>query len=196
VSIDFSKKAAGIKADFLFHAVILGITLLFSTLVAKFYNCNFCFILTSQINCPMKKVSDILARKGNNIVSTSPHTTVYDALKLMAEKNIGSVMVLEGEQFLGIMTERDYCRKVILRGKSSTDTKVADIMSVDFPSVTPNNTIDECMALLSDSNLRYLPVYKNEELCGILSIHDVVKQTIIAQEETITQLKDYLHAAM
>jgi CBS domain-containing protein len=144
----------------------------------------------------MKKVSDILARKGSDIVSTSPNTTVYDALKLMAERNIGSVMVLEGEQFLGIMTERDYCRKVILKGKSSTDTMVSEIMSVDFPSVTPADTIDECMTLLSENNLRYLPVYKNQQLCGILSIHDVVKQTIIAQEETITQLKDYLHSAM
>jgi CBS domain-containing protein len=144
----------------------------------------------------MKKVSDILARKGSDIVSTSPNTTVYDALKLMAEKNIGSVMVLEGNRFLGIMTERDYCRKVILKGKSSTDTMVSEIMSVDFPSVTPAETIDECMTLLSENNLRYLPVYKNQQLCGILSIHDVVKQTIISQEETITQLKDYLHATM
>jgi CBS domain-containing protein len=144
----------------------------------------------------MKKVSDILARKGSDIVSTSPNTTVYDALKLMADRNIGSVMVLEGERFLGIMTERDYCRKVILKGKSSTDTMVSEIMSVDFPSVTPADTIDECMTLLSENNLRYLPVYKNQQLCGILSIHDVVKQTIIAQEETITQLKDYLHSAM
>jgi CBS domain-containing protein len=144
----------------------------------------------------MKKVSDILARKGSDIVSTSPNTTVYNALKLMAEKNIGSVMVLEGEQFLGIMTERDYCRKVILKGKSSTDTMVSEIMSVDFPSVTPADTIDECMGILSQNNLRYLPVYKNGQLCGILSIHDVVKQTIISQEETITQLKDYLHATM
>ena len=144
----------------------------------------------------MKKVSDILARKGSDIVSTSPNTTVYDALKLMAERNIGSVMVLEGEQFLGIMTERDYCRKVILKGKSSTDTMVSEIMSIDFPSVTPADTIDECMTLLSENNLRYLPVYKNQQLCGILSIHDVVKQTIIAQEETISQLKDYLHSAM
>jgi CBS domain-containing protein len=144
----------------------------------------------------MKKVSDILARKGSNIVSTSPNTTVYDALKLMAEKNIGSVVVLEGGRFLGIMTERDYCRKVILKGKSSTDTMVSEIMSVDFPSVTPTENIDECMALLSQNNLRYLPVYKNEQLCGILSIHDVVKQTIISQEETITQLKDYVYAAM
>jgi CBS domain-containing protein len=144
----------------------------------------------------MKKVSDILTRKGSDIVSTSPNTTVYDAIKLMAEKNIGSVLVMEGEAFLGIMTERDYCRKVILKGKSSTDTMVSEIMSVDFPAVTPADTIDQCMSLLSQNNLRYLPVYKNQQLCGILSIHDVVKQTIIAQEETITQLKDYLHAAM
>ena len=144
----------------------------------------------------MKKVSDILARKGRNIISATPDTTVYDAIQLMSDKNMGSVVICDEDNFLGIMTERDYCRKVILKGHSSTDTKVSEIMSVNFPSVHPSDTIEHCMSLLSETNLRYLPVFENGKLCGIISIHDVVKQTTIAQEETISQLKDYLHSAM
>lgn len=144
----------------------------------------------------MKKVSDILARKGSNIVSISPETTVLDALKLMAERNIGSVMVMEGTQFLGIMTERDYSRKVILNGKSSTDTRVVEIMSSNFPNVNPSDTIEHCMELMSDNAIRYLPVFNDKTLVSIISMSDVVKATILGQEETINQLKDYLHASM
>jgi len=94
------------------------------------------------------------------------------------------------------MTERDYSRKVILKGKSSTDTPVVEIMSTDFPRVTPLDTIEQCMQLMSSKNIRYLPVYDEEKLCGIISINDVVKETILVQQETITQLKDYLHASL
>ena len=144
----------------------------------------------------MKKVSDILARKGSNVISAPPDTTVYDAIQLMSDKNMGSVVVCDDNKFVGIMTERDYCRKVVLKGKSSTDTKVSEIMSVNFPAVGLSDSIEHCMSLLSETNLRYLPVFDDEKLCGIISIHDVVKQTTIAQEETISQLKDYLHSAM
>lgn len=144
----------------------------------------------------MKKVADVLKRKGSHVTSVPAHTTVLDALKLMAEQNIGSVMVVEGSQFMGIMTERDYSRKVVLQGKSSTDTTVAQIMSTDFPRVTPRDTIEYCMELMSDRNIRYLPVFDEEALCGIISINDVVKETILSQEETITHLKDYLHTNM
>lgn len=144
----------------------------------------------------MKKVSDIIARKSKNIISISPETSVLEALKLMADKNIGSVMILKGEQFLGIMTERDYSRKVILKGKSSTDTKVEEIMTVDFPPVTPNDTIEHCMELMSENTIRYLPVFENDAIIGIISISDLVKATIMGHEETISQLKDYLHASM
>jgi CBS domain-containing protein len=144
----------------------------------------------------MKKVSDILSRKGRNIVSIPPETTVLEALKLMAEKNIGSVMVMKDQQFLGIMTERDYSRKVVLNGKSSTDTLVSDIMTVDFPPVSPSDTIEHCMELMTANTIRYLPVFENNTLCSIISMSDVVKATILGQEETITQLKDYLHASM
>ncbi|HZG25273.1 MAG TPA: CBS domain-containing protein, partial [Chitinophagaceae bacterium] len=90
----------------------------------------------------MKKVSDILARKGLNVISISPETTVLEALKLMADKNIGSVIIMSGSEFMGIMTERDYSRKVILKGKSSTDTKVSEIMTVDFPPVSPGDSVE------------------------------------------------------
>lgn len=142
----------------------------------------------------MKKVTDILIRKGTTVISVSPHTSVLEALQLMAGHNIGSVVVLDGKEFLGIMTERDYSRKVILKGKSSTDTLVADIMSSDLPKVAPGDTVEHCMQLMSDLNIRYLPVFDNDRLAGIVSINDMVKETIMAQAETISNLKDYLHA--
>ena len=144
----------------------------------------------------MKKVSDILARKAFDVISISPETTVLDALKLMAEKNIGSVIIKSGNEFMGIMTERDYSRKVILNGKSSTDTKVSEIMTVDFPPVSPTDSVEHCMELMSSHNIRYLPVFENNSVNGIISISDLVKATIQGQEETISQLKDYLHASM
>ena len=144
----------------------------------------------------MKKVKDILARKGSNVTQVNPDTTVLDALRIMADQNIGSVVVMEGGKFTGIVTERDYSRKVILKGKSSTDTKVSEIMSTDFPRITPMDTVEQCMQLLSAQNLRYLPVFDGDDLAGIVSINDVVKETIITQQETITQLKDYLHASL
>jgi CBS domain-containing protein len=144
----------------------------------------------------MKKVADVIARKGSNVTNVSPSTSVLDVLKIMADQNIGSVVILENGNYIGIMTERDYSRKVILKGKSSTDTKAADIMSSDFPRVTPGDSIDYCMQLMSDKNIRYLPVFDDDKLSGIISINDVVKETILSQQETITQLKDYLHASM
>ena len=144
----------------------------------------------------MKKVSDIFLHKGRRITSVAPDSRVLDALKIMAEQNIGSVMVMNGDHYLGLLTERDYARKVILKGKSSTDTQVADIMSVDLPRVDPSDTIEHCMQLMSDRNIRYLPVFENDALCGIVSINDLVKETIRKQQETISQLKDYLHASM
>ncbi len=144
----------------------------------------------------MQKAADILARKGATIISITPQTTVLDAIKLMSEKNIGSVVVMDRDTFVGIMTERDYTRKVILKGKSSTHTMVSEIMSVDFPNVSPSDSIEKCMELMASNNIRYLPVFGNEGLSGIISMQDVVKQTILKQEETISQLKDYLHASM
>lgn len=142
----------------------------------------------------MKKVADILIHKGSRITSVTSDTTVLQALKIMADQNIGSVMIMDGSNYLGIMTERDYSRKVILKGKSSTDTKVAEIMSEDLPRVSPADTIEFCMQLMSDKNIRYLPVFDDQLLTGIISINDLVKETILTQQETITHLKDYLHS--
>jgi CBS domain-containing protein len=141
----------------------------------------------------MTKVSSILARKGSSAISVPPGTSVLDALKIMAEKNIGSIVVKDEDKFLGIITERDYSRKVILKGKHSIDTTVSDIMSSDLPAVSPNDSIETCMALMSDNNIRYLPVFENEQLSGIISMSDVVKETILVQKETISHLESYIH---
>jgi predicted transcriptional regulator len=105
-------------------------------------------------------------------------------------------MVMDNGKYLGMMTERDYSRKVVLLGKSSTDTKVSEIMSSNLPRVTPNDSVDYCMQLMSDKNIRYVPVFENDLILGIVSINDVVKETILSQQETISQLKDYLHSSL
>jgi CBS domain-containing protein len=142
----------------------------------------------------MKSVSAVLRRKGASIVSVSPSTPVAEALKIMAEKNIGSVVVMENDRYLGIMTERDYSRKVILKGRNSTDTLVSEIMSDDLPSVKPSDTIDHCMELMTNLNIRYMPVYDSNKLAGIISMTDVVKETILAQKETIDHLQSYIQS--
>ncbi len=140
----------------------------------------------------MSNVASILARKGNTVFSISPAATVMDALQIMAEKNIGSLAVTEGENYLGIMTERDYSRKVILKGKNSTSTQVADIMTADLPSVSADKSIEHCMELMTKNNIRYIPVIENGKLAGIISMSDIVKATILAQKETITHLQSYI----
>ncbi|OSZ77649.1 histidine kinase [Chitinophagaceae bacterium IBVUCB2] len=140
----------------------------------------------------MSNVASILARKGNTIISISPTATVMDALQLMADKNIGSVAVIENENYLGIMTERDYSRKVILKGKNSTNTKVSEIMTADLPPVSADKSIEHCMELMTKNNIRYIPVMENGKLAGIISMSDIVKATILAQKETITHLQSYI----
>ena len=105
-------------------------------------------------------------------------------------------MVVDNQNYLGIMTERDYSRKVILKGKSSTDTPVSEIMSNDLPAVNLFDSIEHCMQLMADKNIRYLPVFENDKIYGVISIHDLIREIIQHQEETISQLKDYLHASM
>lgn len=141
----------------------------------------------------MKKISAILQRKGISVVTVAPDTTVLDAIRLMAEKNIGSVVVVDNSRFLGIVSERDYSRKVILKGKHSSDTKVSEIMSTDLPSLRSDDGVDHCMNIMSQQNLRYLPVFDSNGLAGIISMSDVVKETILAQKETISQLENYIH---
>ncbi len=142
----------------------------------------------------MNYVSDILSRKGSNAISVAPETPVIDALKVMADNNIGSVLVMENNKYMGIITERDYSRKVILKGKNSTNTKVGEIMTSDLPHIKPDDTVEHCMELMTDSKIRYLPVFVKEELKGIISITDVVKETILRQQQTIRHLDNYINS--
>jgi signal-transduction protein with cAMP-binding, CBS, and nucleotidyltransferase domain len=143
-----------------------------------------------------KKVKDVLLRKSATLITVSSETVVFEALKIMAEKNIGAVMVMDDGTYKGIMTERDYSRKVVLKHRSSTEVKVAEIMTSDLPKVVPADTIEHCMELISEKNIRYLPVEENGVITGIISINDLVKETILSQQETITHLTDYLHKAI
>ena len=140
----------------------------------------------------MSTVSSILSRKGRLSVTVSPDTSVAEALQIMADKNIGSVVVMHGEEYLGIMTERDYSRKVILKGKHSTSTKISEIMSTDLPAVKPNDTIEHCMEMMTSKNIRYMPVFENNKMSGIISMSDIVKETIIMQKDTINHLESYI----
>jgi CBS domain-containing protein len=142
----------------------------------------------------MRKVSDVLQRKGNRVMTVPPNTTVIDALKIMAEQNIGSVVVMNEDRFAGILTERDYSRKVILKGRHSSETMVGDIMTTDFPFVSINDTVESCMQLMTSHRLRYLPVIEDEQLVGIISINDLVTETILTQAETINQLQSYIQS--
>lgn len=142
----------------------------------------------------MNTVQQVLARKSVTAISVTPDTSVYDALKIMADKNIGSVIVMEGDVFLGIVTERDYSRKVILQNKHSDTTPVSEIMTADLPHAAPADTIDHCMELMTQNNIRYLPVFNNKRLAGIISMSDVVKATINSQQQTINHLNEYLYS--
>lgn len=142
----------------------------------------------------MRKVSDILARKGSSVFAIDADTLVLDALRLMADKNIGSVVVTKNGEYAGILTERDYARKVILEGRSSDHTTVGEIMGTSLPILLPDNTIDHCMHIMTESKLRYLPVFSYNKLSGIISMSDVVTETILSHEDTIEQLKNYIQS--
>jgi len=138
------------------------------------------------------KVAEILKAKGNNIFSITSDYTVYDALKVMGEKNIGALLVIENQQLVGIISERDYARKIILKGKSSQDTLVKEIMTKEVISVLPEDKIDKCMELMSEKHIRHLPVMQDGIVTGIISITDVVKAIIESQKETISLLHNYI----
>jgi len=138
------------------------------------------------------KVAEILKAKGNNIVSITSDYTVYDALKVMGEKNIGALLVIENQLLVGIISERDYARKIILKGKSSQDTLVKEIMTKDVISVSPADKIDKCMELMSEKHIRHLPVMQDGIVTGIISITDVVTAIIESQKETISLLHNYI----
>jgi CBS domain-containing protein len=146
----------------------------------------------SQEETTMKTVKEILLTKKTAVISIAPDVTVFDALKLMAEKNIGALPVMDGEKLLGILSERDYARKVILEGKSSKETLVKEIMTEKVLIVKPETTNEECMALMSEKFLRHLPVIENDRVIGIISIGDVVKAIISEQNFTINNLQQYI----
>ena len=139
-----------------------------------------------------KNVRMILDSKSPDVWSVSPDTAVYDALGLMAEKGIGAVLVLEGEEVVGIMSERDYARKIVLKGKSSASTTVSEIMTKDVIYVEPSQPIEEIMALMVGKHIRHLPVLENKKLVGIISIGDVVRELISEQKLLIEQLESYI----
>lgn len=140
----------------------------------------------------MLTVRELLAKKGSEVWSVSPGATVYDALQLMAARNVGAVLVLDDGELAGILSERDYARQVILKGKASRDTPVRDIMTTSVVSVSPERTIDDCMALMTERRIRHLPVLKSDVLLGVLSIGDVVKAVISEKEFHIEQLESYI----
>jgi CBS domain-containing protein len=140
----------------------------------------------------MATVSDILGSKGSDVWSVTPSDTVLHALGVMAEQEIGAVLVLDGDELVGILTERDYARKVVLAGRSSKDSQIKDVMTSHVVCVSPDRSVDECMALMTDKRLRHLPVMHRERVVGIVSIGDLVKATIADREFTIEQLQNYI----
>ena len=142
----------------------------------------------------MKTVRQLLQGKSPALFTIHPDASVFEALKLMAEKNIGALLVVENDKLVGIVSERDYARKVILLGKSSHDTPIKEIMTERVVHVHLGNTIEECMALMTDKHVRHLPVIENEKLLSVLSIGDLVKETISEQQFMIKQLESYIHS--
>ncbi len=140
----------------------------------------------------MGAVHHILRSKGNSVFSISPYITVFNALELMLEKNVSSLVVMEDEKLIGIFTERDYARKVTLKGKNSRETPVGDIMSGNVITVSPDSTIDECMNLMTNNFIRHLPVVENDKLIGLISIGDVVKYIIEEQKFIIENMEQYI----
>jgi CBS domain-containing protein len=142
----------------------------------------------------MKTVQQLLESKRQGVASVAPQTSVLDALRVMAEKEIGAVLVLDGESLAGIFSERDYARKVVLQGKASKDTPVREIMTEKVVCVHPEQTIDDCMGLMTDKRIRHLPVLQGMKIIGVVSIGDVVKEMLVEKEFVIKQLESYIHS--
>ena len=140
----------------------------------------------------MKTVADILGTKGREVWTITPETIVFEALKMMADKNVGALVVMDGAKVTGILSERDYARKVILHGRSSRELETREIMSTKVYFVSPEQNIEDCMALFTNKRVRHLPVLQTGELIGIISIGDVVKAVIAEQESTIKHLENYI----
>jgi CBS domain-containing protein len=142
----------------------------------------------------MKTARHLLAEKTSGVISVAPDASVFDAIGIMAEKDIGALIVLDGQKLVGIVSERDYARKVALVGKSSKEILVRDIMTHKVLCVTPDHTVDECMGLMTQKRCRHLPVVQDKHVIGILSIGDLVKETISEQKMVIQQLESYIRS--
>jgi len=140
----------------------------------------------------MKLVQHLLDTKGRDIISITPEASVLDAIKLMAERGVGSLLIMQGDELLGIITERDYARKVIIKGRASESTEVREIMTTDICSATSQQTISDCMELVTERKIRHLPVIDDGVVTGMLSIGDLVRSKISEQQEEITQLGQYI----
>jgi len=141
----------------------------------------------------MKTVAQLLKLKRTGVIAIGPDVQVLDALKLLADKDVGAVLVMDGPRLVGIVSERDYARKVALKGKSASDTPVSEIMTREVVCVTPNQTNEECMALMTEKRARHLPVIDDGRVVGVLSIGDLVKDAISEQQFIIEQLEHYIH---
>ena len=141
----------------------------------------------------MGKVRDILKSKGGAVFAVDPSIMVYKAIEQMCERNIGGLLIVENEKLVGIFTERDYARKLILKGKSSKDTAISELMTKNPFTVKTDSTIEECMAIMTEKHIRHLPVVDDEKLTGVISIGDVVKQIIQDQKAIIEHLESYIH---
>ena len=139
----------------------------------------------------MTTINQLLKAKGHGCVSVGPGDNVYAAVKKMADKNVGSVLVMDGGMLVGILTERDYARNVVLKGRTSPQTLVSDIMSTQVRCVAPDDTVEDCMALMTDKRVRHLPVVDDEAVVGVISIGDLVKSVMDDQRCTIDQLETY-----
>lgn len=139
----------------------------------------------------MKLAKEILGSKGSEIWSVDPDSSVLDALKLMADKEIGAVLVMSGEKLVGILSERDYARKVVLEGKTSRDSKVADVMTRRVLCAPPDRTVDECFALMTEKRARHIPIVEKKHVIGLVSIGDLVKEVIAEQQFEIERLQQY-----
>jgi CBS domain-containing protein len=140
----------------------------------------------------MATVKQLLKEKGHDIWSVGPEASVYEAIELMADKEVGALVVMEGDSLVGVLSERDYARKVVLQGRSSRDTKIKEIMTSRVAYARPGQTVEECMALMTDKRIRHLPVLEGDELLGVISIGDLVKAIIEEQQHVIEQLEQYI----
>ena len=140
----------------------------------------------------MKLVKHLLDAKGRHVIAISPDSSVFEAIKIMADKSIGSLVVMEDEKLAGIVTERDYARKVIVKGRSSKSTRVAEIMTADVVTTSSAETVDRCMAMMTELRIRHLPVLENNRVIGMISIGDLVQAIIADQKEEIEHLEHYI----